>query len=82
MGILMLDLDHFKKFNFNFNDPCGHDAGDAVLREAAAFLPKNVRAQDFCLWLWRRRVCRDPAHRGLEGSWTRAKRLQSKKCGN
>jgi diguanylate cyclase (GGDEF)-like protein len=43
MGILMLDLDHFK----HFNDTYGHDAGDAVLRETAAFLVQNVRAEDF-----------------------------------
>jgi diguanylate cyclase (GGDEF)-like protein/PAS domain S-box-containing protein len=43
MGILMLDLDHFKRFN----DTYGHDAGDAVLRETAGFLLKNVRAEDF-----------------------------------
>jgi diguanylate cyclase (GGDEF)-like protein len=42
LGVLMLDLDHFKKFN----DTYGHDAGDAVLREAAAFLLKSVRAED------------------------------------
>lgn len=42
LGILMLDLDHFK----NFNDTCGHDAGDAVLRETASFLLRNVRAED------------------------------------
>ena len=43
LGMLMLDLDHFKKFN----DTYGHDAGDTVLRETAAFLLKSVRAEDF-----------------------------------
>ncbi len=42
LGLLMLDLDHFKKFN----DTCGHDAGDTVLRETASFLLKSVRAED------------------------------------
>ncbi|MGO8793956.1 MAG: diguanylate cyclase [Candidatus Sulfotelmatobacter sp.] len=43
LGILMIDLDHFK----TFNDTYGHDAGDAVLRETAACLLKGVRAEDF-----------------------------------
>lgn len=43
LGVLMLDLDHFKKFN----DTYGHDAGDTVLRETASFLTKSVRAEDF-----------------------------------
>jgi diguanylate cyclase (GGDEF)-like protein/PAS domain S-box-containing protein len=42
LGILMLDLDHFKKFN----DTYGHDAGDAVLRETASFLIKSIRIED------------------------------------
>ncbi|HEY1679700.1 MAG TPA: diguanylate cyclase [Candidatus Sulfotelmatobacter sp.] len=42
LGLLILDLDHFKKFNDNY----GHDAGDTVLRETAALLTKSVRAED------------------------------------
>jgi diguanylate cyclase (GGDEF)-like protein/PAS domain S-box-containing protein len=43
LGILILDLDHFK----TFNDTYGHEAGDTVLREAASFLGRSVRAEDF-----------------------------------
>jgi diguanylate cyclase (GGDEF)-like protein/PAS domain S-box-containing protein len=43
LGILMIDLDHFKKFN----DTYGHDAGDVVLRETAATLAAGIRAEDF-----------------------------------
>jgi diguanylate cyclase (GGDEF)-like protein/PAS domain S-box-containing protein len=42
LGILILDLDHFKKFN----DTYGHDAGDTVLKTAGSFLTNNVRAED------------------------------------
>jgi diguanylate cyclase (GGDEF)-like protein/PAS domain S-box-containing protein len=43
LGVVMIDLDHFK----SFNDTYGHDAGDAVLREIAMSLTKGVRAEDF-----------------------------------
>lgn len=43
LGLMMIDLDYFKKFN----DAFGHDAGDAVLREAALCLIKGIRAEDF-----------------------------------
>ena len=74
LGIMMLDLDYFKRFN----DTYGHDAGDAVLREAAAFLLRNVRAEDF--------VCRFGGEEffvilptaNQEGTQTRAERLRLK----
>ena len=42
LGILMVDIDHFK----SFNDTFGHDAGDALLRELGAFLQRRIRAGD------------------------------------
>ncbi len=74
LGVLMLDLDHFK----NFNDTYGHDAGDTVLRETASFLLKSVRAEDF--------VCRFGGEEfviilpgaDLQTSQARAERIRSK----
>ncbi len=42
IGILMMDIDHFKKVN----DTHGHDFGDATLRALGAFLKKNTRQSD------------------------------------
>lgn len=42
LGVVMLDLDHFK----GFNDTYGHDAGDLLLREVGAFLNARLRASD------------------------------------
>jgi diguanylate cyclase (GGDEF)-like protein/PAS domain S-box-containing protein len=74
LGILMLDLDHFKKFN----DTYGHDAGDTVLREAASFLTKSIRIEDI--------VCRFGGEEfviilptaDLNASHARAERIRSK----
>jgi len=43
MSVLFVDVDRFKAVN----DTLGHDAGDRVLREVAAFLLSNIREADY-----------------------------------
>ena len=42
VGLLMLDIDHFK----NYNDRNGHLAGDTVLKELGLILGSSVRRED------------------------------------
>jgi diguanylate cyclase (GGDEF)-like protein len=42
VGLLMLDVDHFKRFNDTF----GHEAGDYVLKEIATCLQQHTRKGD------------------------------------
>ena len=41
-SLIMLDVDHFKKFN----DTYGHEVGDFVLKELGGYLKKNTRGED------------------------------------
>jgi diguanylate cyclase (GGDEF)-like protein/PAS domain S-box-containing protein len=74
LGILMLDLDHFK----TFNDTYGHDAGDTVLRETATFLTRSIRIEDFaCRFGGEEFVIILPTA-DLQASQARAERIRSK----
>jgi diguanylate cyclase (GGDEF)-like protein len=42
LSLILVDLDHFKRFN----DSHGHAAGDVILRHVAQLLAENVRAVD------------------------------------
>lgn len=42
MALMILDIDHFK----SVNDTYGHDIGDAVIREFAVRLKRNIRGVD------------------------------------
>jgi diguanylate cyclase (GGDEF)-like protein/PAS domain S-box-containing protein len=42
LSIIMLDVDHFKRFNDTF----GHEAGDAVLQKLGQFLQSHIRGSD------------------------------------
>jgi diguanylate cyclase (GGDEF)-like protein len=72
LSLLMLDIDHFKRFNDTF----GHDAGDQVLREVADILSASVRAEDI--------VCRYGGEEfllilpgmGTDGSFQRAEEIR------
>lgn len=44
-GVLIIDIDHFGKFNKKF----GHSAGDKVLGKLGAFVKDNIRDQDIAV---------------------------------
>jgi diguanylate cyclase (GGDEF)-like protein len=43
VAVIMLDIDHFKRYNDTFS----HEAGDILLRELGVFLKQQIRGGDF-----------------------------------
>ncbi|MGC2245517.1 MAG: diguanylate cyclase [Terriglobales bacterium] len=73
LGIIMFDLDHFKRVNDTF----GHEAGDTVLRTIGATLARGARAEDMPCRFGGEEFLLIMPGANLEGSRSRAERLRS-----
>ena len=72
LSVLMIDIDHFKKFN----DTHGHDQGDRVLQMVARCLQEAVRSFDFaCRYGGEEYVAILPGI-SAEAAWELAERLR------
>jgi diguanylate cyclase (GGDEF)-like protein len=72
LSVMMLDIDHFKRFNDTF----GHDAGDAVLREVGAVLRSFFRGEDVACRYGGEEFALVLTDTSAEGSLARASQLR------
>ena len=74
IGIILIDIDHFKKINDNYN----HGLGDVVLRDMGEFLSNNIRESDIaCRYGGEEFILIFP-HANLENTHKRAEVLRKK----
>ncbi len=73
LGIIMIDIDHFKKFNDNF----GHEAGDMVLQELGKFLQQSIRKSDIACRYGGEELMLILPEASLENSRQRAEQIRS-----
>jgi diguanylate cyclase (GGDEF)-like protein len=72
LGLLMLDIDHFKKVN----DTHGHAAGDLVLKAVAALISENVRQEDAVYRFGGEEICAILPYASTARCWNAGERLR------
>ena len=72
LGIMMIDIDHFKPLN----DTHGREAGDALLRTLGNFLRAHVRAEDIACRYGDEEFVLILPETSLEVTWERAEQLR------
>ncbi len=72
LGMIMLDIDHFKRLN----DALGHEAGDAVLTALSNFLQAQVRGGDIACRYGGEEFLLMLPEASLEATYERAERLR------
>ena len=72
IGIIMIDIDHFKRFN----DLYGHKVGDRVLNRLGIFLKTHVRGEDIACRYGGEEFLLILPNATLEIAWQRAEELR------
>lgn len=72
-ALLMIDVDHFKKFNDTF----GHLQGDVVLAKVGQIIQKIIRENDFAARLGGEEFAVIALESNAQGTWELAERIRS-----
>jgi diguanylate cyclase (GGDEF)-like protein len=74
LGYILADIDHFKQVNDNF----GHPTGDAVLREVARVILREIREYDSAYRYGGEELCIILPQTGLEDAYSIAERIRTR----